>query len=185
MFLEINRDWRLFLFSWHCGHVPNRACSQQLMSWPNPFPVCREWSRRVSLGFLSNILGKKELVASCLGHFCCRRDLSCQCGFIWSISSFAEIHGVLKNNYFIWLHRVLFASRGIFSFRMRILNWGMWDLVPWPVLGSNPGPLLWEIRVLSHWAIREVPIQTICKFKTLFSTFWTERVLVLSDGFRH
>ena len=31
---------------------------------------------------------------------------------------------------FIWLHQVLLAALGIFSYSMRTLSCGMWDLVP-------------------------------------------------------
>ena len=41
---------------------------------------------------------------------------------------------------FIWLHQVLFATIGIFSF-------SLWYLVPWPEI--EPKPLPWEQGVLA------------------------------------
>ena len=50
---------------------------------------------------------------------------------------------------FIWLHCV-------FSWGMRTLSCGMWDLVPWP--GIKPGPPELAAWSRSHWTTREVPV---------------------------
>ena len=50
-------------------------------------------------------------------------------------------------NLFIWLHQVLVAACGIFSY-------GMWDIVPWP--GIEPRPLALGTWSLSHWTTKEV-----------------------------
>ena len=49
---------------------------------------------------------------------------------------------------------VFFAASGIFSFGMRTLGCGMWDLVPWP--GIKPRPPALGAWSLSHWTAREV-----------------------------
>ena len=38
---------------------------------------------------------------------------------------------------------------------MWTLSWGMWDLVPWPVV--EPGSPALEAQSLSHWTTKEVP----------------------------
>ena len=67
----------------------------------------------------------------------------------YTLSIFCILNGVTvllflflkkKIYLFIWLHRVLVAACGIFS-------WGMRDPVPWP--GIEPGPLHWERGVLA------------------------------------
>ena len=49
---------------------------------------------------------------------------------------------------FIWLHHVLVAACGIFSY-------GMWDLGSQS--GIQPRPTVFGARSLSHWTTREVP----------------------------
>ena len=51
---------------------------------------------------------------------------------------------------------------GIFSQSMQTLSCGMRDPVPWP--GIQPGPLIWRVLSLRHWAFREA----------LASSFWTQ-----------
>ena len=46
---------------------------------------------------------------------------------------------------------------------MWTLSWGMWDLVSWP--GMEPGPPGLRRWSLSHWATREVPLQTCLNMK--------------------
>ena len=36
---------------------------------------------------------------------------------------------------------------------------GMWDLVPWP--GTEPEPSEFGVWSLSHWTIKEVPVDGI------------------------
>ena len=55
---------------------------------------------------------------------------------------------------FIWLHQVLAAAWGIFSWGMQTLSCGLWDLVPWP--GIEPGTPALAAQCLSYWTTREV-----------------------------
>ena len=50
---------------------------------------------------------------------------------------------------------IFIAACGIFSYGMRVLSYGMWDLVSWS--GVKPGPPTLGAWTLSHWATREVP----------------------------
>ena len=43
----------------------------------------------------------------------------------------------------------------IFSYSMRTLSSGMWDLVPQP--GIQPGPVALGAQSFSHWTTKEVP----------------------------
>ena len=49
---------------------------------------------------------------------------------------------------FVWLHQILVASSGIFS-------WGVWDIVPWPV--TEPRPPALGARSLNHCTTSKVP----------------------------
>ena len=57
---------------------------------------------------------------------------------------------------FIWLHQVLVVALRIFRYGMKTLSCGMRDLVPWP--GIKPWAPALGMWSLSHWTMREVPI---------------------------
>ena len=54
---------------------------------------------------------------------------------------------------------IFVVAHGIFSWGIRTLNCGTWDLVPWP--GIEPGLLALGAWNLSHWTTREVPWRLI------------------------
>ena len=65
------------------------------------------------------------------------------------------------------MRQVLVVSWEIFSCRMQTLSWGMWDLVPWPVMEPRPHPLgAWS---LSHRTTREVP--SVVNFSAVWHYF--------------
>ena len=72
-----------------------------------------------------------------LGHSCGTRNL-------WSL---------------LWRASSSAVARRIFSWGMRTLSRGLWDLVPWPGIWSG-APLL-GVWTLSHWATAEVP-EVVC-----------------------
>ena len=55
---------------------------------------------------------------------------------------------------FIWLHQVLAAAWGIFSWGMQTLSCDLWDLVPWP--GIEPWTPALAAQCISYWTTREV-----------------------------
>ena len=71
--------------------------------------------------------------------------------------SVLKIFYIILKFLFIWLHRVLIVTHGIFG-----LHCSMWDLVPWP--GMEPKPPALGARSLSHWITRKV-------FRIIFNSF--------------
>ena len=86
------------------------------------------------------------------------------------LDSFLEppFFSLFKKYLCIWLHWVLVAACGIFSFSMRTLSCIMWDLVPWTETEHGP-PAMGAWR-LSHWTTRRVPRVLTFKVRLLVYT---------------
>ena len=72
----------------------------------------------------------------------------------------------LKRYLFIWLHWVLVAACGIFSWSIRALSCRMWGLVLG--LGIQPEPPALGAWSVSRWTTREIPNHLNCFIEIFF-----------------